>query len=165
MKKIYILLLIIAIDYFQPAYAAPKAIKPAPINYSDITGPEMISVTADKNELDLSKKSALIKITMTVSDDLNSIDGAMTYFSRLDGEGKITGSKLFAAKNSIRVSSTKIEGRIVEIFEMSTTFPKGLAKGKYQLLTGDFRDLASNRRSDLSDVNKSLGNLPVITVK
>jgi hypothetical protein len=48
---------------------------------------------------------------------------------------------------------------------MASTFPKGLAAGNYQLMTSDFRDLASNRRQDLSTVNGSADLLPVITVQ
>lgn len=47
---------------------------------------------------------------------------------------------------------------------MTSAFPKGLAKGNYQLLTGDFRDLAGNRRTDLSVFKPKYEFLPVATV-
>jgi hypothetical protein len=101
---------------------------------------------------------------MTVADDLNSVDGVNIYFSRLDTSGKLTGGKLFSSKKYIKKSSNKIEGRVEEVFEMTTTFPKGLAVGKYQLLSGDFRDLAGNRRTDSSTDNSAYESLPVISV-
>jgi hypothetical protein len=101
---------------------------------------------------------------MTVADDLNSVEGVNIYFSRLDASGKITGGKLFSSKKYIKKSSTKLDGRVVEIFEMTTTFPKGLAVGSYQLLTGDFRDLAGNRRTDSSTDNSAYESLPVISI-
>jgi hypothetical protein len=146
------------------AYAAGKPVRNLPIDYADTTGPEMLKIRVDKNELNVRKKAVTVKITMTVVDDLNSIDGVNIYFSRLDANGKITGSKLFSSKKYIKKSSNKIEGRVEEVFEMTTTFPKGLAVGKYQLLTGDFRDLAGNRRTDSSTDNSAYESLPVISI-
>ena len=109
----------------------------------------------------------VVKIIVTVSDDLNSIGDVGVYFSRLDSNGKVTGPKLMVSKPkpSIRTSSKEIDGRRIEVFEMSSTFPKGLAAGQYKLLTGDFRDLASNRRQDLSAVNSASVLLPIISVQ
>jgi hypothetical protein len=145
-------------------FAAGKEVRNLPIDYADTTGPEMLKIRVDKNELNVRKKAVTVKITMTVVDDLNSIDGVNIYFSRLDANGKITGSKLFSSKKYVKKSSNKIEGRVEEVFEMTTTFPKGLAGGKYQLLTGDFRDLAGNRRTDSSTDNSAYESLPVISV-
>ena len=149
------------------ATAATKAVKPAIIDYSDVTGPKLESVTVDKTTLNLKSKAAVVKITVTVSDDLNSVDNPSVFFARLDSEGKITGSKLMLSKPkpSKRISSKVVDGRRIEVFEMTSTFPKGLAKGSYRLLTGDFRDLASNRRQDLSVSNDSPDSLPVVTVR
>jgi hypothetical protein len=149
------------------AFAATKAVKPAAIDYSDVTGPKLESVQVDKTTLNLKSKAAVVKVIVTVSDDLNSVNDAGVYFSRLDSEGKITGSKLMSSKPkpSKRISSKIVNGQRIEVFEMTSTFPKGLAAGRYKLLTGDFRDLASNRRQDLSTVNGSADLLPVITVQ
>ena len=146
------------------ANASSKPVRNLPIDYADITGPEMLKISVDKNALNVRKKAVTVKITMTVVDDLNSIDGVNIYFLRLDANGKITGGKLFGSKKYIKKSSSKLEGRVVEIFEMTTTFPKGLAVGNYQLLTGDFRDLAGNRRIDSSTDNSAYESLPVISV-
>ena len=146
------------------ASAAIKPVKAQPTDYSDITGPEMLKIKVDNSELNLKKKAVSVKVSITVSDDLNSIDSPNVYFSRLDSGGKITKGKLFSSKNLVRISSAKIEGRVIEVYEMTSTFPKGLAKGNYQLLTGDFRDLAGNRRTDLSIVNTKYELLPVISV-
>ena len=147
--------------------AAKKAVKPAAIEYSDVTGPKMDSIRVNVTTLNLRKKAAVIKIIITVSDDLNSVADASVFFVRLDEDGKIAGPKLMVSqpKPSKRISSKLVDGRRVEIFEMTSTFPKGLATGLYQLVTGDFRDLASNRRQDLSTVNSPADFLPVITVK
>ena len=149
------------------AVAATKSVNPAVIDYSDVTGPKIDSIEVNTTTLDLRKKAATVKILITASDDLNSIDNANAYFSRLDADGKITGSKLMLSKPkpSKRISSKLVDGRRIEVFEMTSTFPKGLAAGRYKMLTGDFRDLASNRRQDLSTVNGSADSLPVITVK
>ena len=147
------------------ATAATKVVKPAVIDYSDVTGPKIESVKIDKKILNLKSKAAVVKVVVTVSDDLNSVGGVMIYFSRLDLDGNITGSKLMAARSSTRTSSKVVDGRRVEVFELSSTFPKGLAVGRYRLMTGDFSDLASNRRQDLSEVNGSPDLLPVVTVK
>lgn len=148
------------------AGASTKVVKPAPVDYSDVTGPKIDSIKVNTTILNLSKKAAVVKIIITVSDDLNSVNDASAYFSRLDTDGKITGPKLMITKPkpSKRVSSKIIDGRRVEVFEMTSTFPKGLAAGQYKMLTGDFRDLASNRRQDLSSVNQSADLLPIITV-
>jgi hypothetical protein len=147
------------------AAASTKAVKPAPVDYSDVTGPKIENVKVDKTSLNLRKKAATVKILITVSDDLNSVDDASAYFSRLDADGKITGPKLMVSKPkpSKRISSKLIDGRRVEVFEMTSTFPKGLAVGQYKMMTGDFRDMASNRRQDLSSTNSS-DLLPIITV-
>jgi hypothetical protein len=164
-KKIQIVLLILSIFLTTPiASAAIKPVKAQPIDYADITGPEMLKIKVDNSELNLKKKAALVKVSITISDDLNSVDSPNVYYSRLDSGGKITKGKLFSSKNLIRISSTKIEGRVIEVFEITLTFPKGLAKGNYQLLTGDFRDLAGNRRTDLSIINTKYELLPVISV-
>jgi hypothetical protein len=164
-KKIQIVLLILSIFLTTPiASAAIKPVKAQPIDYADITGPEMLKIKVDNSELNLKKKAALVKVSITISDDLNSVDSPNVYYSRLDSGGKITKGKLFSSKNLIRISSTKIEGRVIEVFEMTSTFPKGLTKGNYQLLTGDFRDLAGNRRTDLSIINTKYELLPVISV-
>jgi hypothetical protein len=167
MKRIVItftlaICLVIPVNSF--ANAANKPVRNLPINYADITGPGMLKIRVDKNELNVRKKAATLKITMTVADDLNSVEGVNIYFSRLDASGKITGGKLFSSKKYIKKSSTKLDGRIVEVFEMTTTFSKGLAVGNYQLLTGDFRDLAGNRRTDSSTDNYAYELLPVISV-
>jgi hypothetical protein len=167
MKRIVItftlaICLVIPVNSF--ANAASKPVRNLPIDYADTTGPEMLKIRVDKNELNLRKKAVAVKITMTIVDNLNSIDGVNIYFSRLDANEKITGGKLFSSKKYIKKSSTKLDGRVVEIFEMTTTFPKGLAVGKYQLLTGDFRDLAGNRRTDSSTDNSAYELLPVISV-
>ena len=149
------------------ATAATKAVKPAVVDYADVTGPKLESVQIDKTSLNLKSKAAVVKIIVTVSDDLNSVDDAGVYFSRLDSEGKITGPKLMSSrpKPSKRISSKVVDGRRIEVFEMSSTFPKGLAIGRYRLMTGDFRDLASNRRQDLSVFNSSPDLLPIVTVR
>ena len=150
------------------AVASTKAVKPAAIDYSDVTGPKIDSIKVNTTTLDLSKKAAVVKIVITVSDDLNSVNNVSVVFSRLDADGKIIkGPKLMASKPapSKRISSKLVDGRRVEVFEMASTFPKGLAAGNYQLMTSDFRDLASNRRQDLSTVNESADLLPVITVQ
>ena len=166
-RKIAVALATVLVASFTPAFAATKAVKPAAIDYSDVTGPILESVDIDKTILNLKRKAVTVKITITVSDDLNSVDNASAYFSRLDTEGKITGPKLMLSKPkpSKRVSSMLIDGRRFEVFEMSSTFPKGLAVGQYQLVTADFRDLASNRRQDLSTVNESSDLKPLITVQ
>lgn len=165
MKELSVFLItLVTLSVTQPALAAPKSVGSQSIDYSDITGPEMLKIRIDKDELNLKKKPSVVKITITVSDDLNSVDSPNVYFSRLDSGGKITKGKLFGSKNLLRVSSNKIDGHVIEVFEMSSTFPKGLAKGNYQLLTGDFRDLAGNRRTDLSIVNTKYELLPVVTV-
>jgi len=147
------------------AAASTKAVKPAPIDYSDVTGPKIENIKVDKTSLNLSKKAAKVKILITVSDDLNSVDDASAYFSRLDADGKIIGPKLMPSKPkpSKRISSKLVDGRRVEVFEMTSSFPKGLAVGQYKMMTGDFRDLASNQRQDLSSTNSS-DLLPIITV-
>ena len=137
------------------ANAASKPVRNFPIDYADTTGPEMLKIRVDKNELNVKKKALTVKIIMTVTDDLNSVEGVNIYFSRLDASGKITGGKLFSSKKYVKKSSIKLEGKVVEVFEMTTTFPKGLAVGNYQLLTGDFRDLAGNRRTDSSTDNSA----------
>jgi hypothetical protein len=149
------------------ATAATNAVKSAEVDYADVTGPKLESVKVDKTTLNLKSKSVVVKIIVTVSDDLNSVDNPGVFFSRLDSEGKITGPKLMPSKPkpSKRISSTVVDGRRIEVFEMTSTFPKGLAKGSYRLMTGDFRDLASNRRQDLSDFNGSTDSLPVVTVR
>ena len=165
MKKLSVFLItLVTLSVTQPALAAPKSVGAQSIDYSDITGPEMLKIRIDKDELNLKKKPSVVKITITVSDDLNSVDSPNVYFSRLDSGGKITKGKLFGSKNLLRVSSNKIDGHVIEVFEMSSTFPKELSKGNYQLLTGDFRDLAGNRRTDLSIVNTKYELLPVVTV-
>jgi hypothetical protein len=149
------------------ALAVTKAVKPAAIDYSDITGPNLVSVQVDKTVLSVKKKAVIVKVIVTVSDDLNSVNDAGVYFSRLDSEGKITGPKLMTSKPkpSKRISSKIVDGQRIEVFEMTCTFPKGLAVGRYALLTADFRDLASNRRQDLSSINGSANSLPVIIVQ
>jgi hypothetical protein len=165
MKKTQIILVILTTLLVTPtASGAIKPVKAQPIDYADITGPEMLKVRVDNSDLYLNKKPVVVKVSITISDDLNSVDSPNVYFSRLDSGGKITKGKLFSSKNLVRISSTKIEGRVIEVFEMTSTFPKGLAKGNYQLLTGDFRDLAGNRRTDLSIVNTKYELLPVISV-
>jgi hypothetical protein len=167
MKRIVItftLVICLVIPASNFAIAASKPIRNLPIDYADTTGPEMLKIRVDKNELNVRKKAATLKITMTVADDLNSVEGVNIYFSRLDANGKITGGKLFSSKKYVKKSSNKLEGRVEEVFEMTTTFPKGLATGKYQLLTGDFRDLAGNRRTDSSTDNASYELLPIISV-
>jgi hypothetical protein len=167
MKRIVItftlaICLVIPVTNF--ANAASKPVRNLPIDYADTTGPEMLKIRVDKNELNVRKKAITVKITMTVADDLNSVDGVNIYFSRLNASGKITGGKLFSSKKYIKKSSIKLEGKVVEVFEMTTTFPKGLAVGNYQLLTGDFRDLAGNRRTDSSTDNSAYELLPIIFV-
>ena len=165
--RLSLVLVVTSSILFAPvAGASTKEVKPAPIDYSDVTGPKIDSIKVNTTTLNLSKKAAVVKIIITVSDDLNSVNDASAYFSRLDTDGKITGPKLMISKPkpSKRVSSKIIDGRRVEVFEMTSTFPKGLAAGKYKMLTGDFRDLASNRRQDLSNVNQSADLLPIITV-
>ena len=166
MKLSIILVIISSIILAPVGVASTKAVKPAPIDYSDVTGPKIDSFKVSTTTLELSKKAATVKIIITVSDDLNSINDVSVYFSRLDANGKITGPKLMVSKPkpSKRISSKLVEGRRVEVFEMTSTFPKGLAAGQYKLLTGDFRDLASNRRQDLSSVNQSADVLPIITI-
>jgi hypothetical protein len=166
MRLALVLVVTSSILFAPVASASTKAVKPAPIDYSDVTGPKIDSIKVNTTSLNLSKKAAVVKIIITVSDDLNSVNDASAYFSRLDTDGKITGPKLMISKPkpSKRVSSKIIDGRRVEVFEMTSTFPKGLAAGQYKLLTGDFRDLASNRRQDLSSVNQSADLLPIITV-
>ena len=165
----FVLIFVVALEILLTpmAFAATKAVKPAAIEYSDVTGPKLESVQVDKTALNLKSKAAVVKIIVTVSDDLNSVNDAGVYFSRLDSEGKITGSKLMSSKPkpSKRISSKIVDGQRVEVFEMTCTFPKGLAVGRYALLTGDFRDLASNRRQDLATVNGSADLLPVVTVQ
>lgn len=163
--RLSLVLVVTSSILFAPvAGASTKAVKPAPVDYSDVTGPKIDSIKVNTTTLNLSKKSAAVKIIITVSDDLNSVDDASAFFARLDTDGKIMGSKLMISKPSKRVSSKIIDGRRVEVFEMTSTFPKGLAAGQYKMLTGDFRDLASNRRQDLSSVNQSADLLPIITV-
>lgn len=165
--RLSLVLVVTSSILFAPvAGASTKAVKPAPVDYSDVTGPKIDSIKVSTTTLNLSKKAAVVKIIITVSDDLNSVNDASAYFSRLDTDGKITGPKLMISKPkpSKRVSSKIIDGRRVEVFEMTSTFPKGLAAGQYKMLTGDFRDLASNRRQDLSSVNQSADLLPIITV-
>ena len=165
--RLSLVLVVTSSILFAPvAGASTKAVKPAPVDYSDVTGPKIDSIKVNTTILNLSKKAAVVKIIITVSDDLNSVNDASAYFSRLDTDGKITGPKLMISKPkpSKRVSSKIIDGRRVEVFEMTSTFPKGLAAGQYKMLTGDFRDLASNRRQDLSSVNQSADLLPIITV-
>ena len=166
MRLALVLVVTSSILFAPVASASTKAVKPAPIDYSDMTGPKIDSIKVNTTSLNLSKKAAVVKIIITVSDDLNSINDASAYFSRLDTDGKITGPKLMISKPkpSKRVSSKIIDGRRVEVFEMTSTFPKGLAAGQYKMLTGDFRDLASNRRQDLSSANQSDDLLPIITV-
>lgn len=165
MKKLKIFSMpLVALLVTQPAFATPKSVGSQSIDYSDITGPEMLKIRIDKTELNLKKKASDVKIVITVSDDLNSVDTPNVFFSKLNSDGKITKGKLFVSKNLVRMSSTKIDGHIIEVFEMTSTFPKGLAKGSYQLLTGDFRDLAGNRRTDLSIVNSKYEFLPVVNV-
>jgi hypothetical protein len=163
-KLIIFIITLVTLSVTQPALAASKSVGSQSIDYSDTTGPEMLKIRIDKDELNLKKKASIVKITITVSDDLNSVDSPSVYFSRLDSAGKVTKGKLFGSKNLLRVSSTKIDGHVIEVFEMSSTFPRGLVKGNYQLLTGDFRDLAGNRRTDLSAVNTNYELLPVVTV-
>ena len=165
--RLSLVLVVTSSILFAPiAGASTKVVNPAPIDYSDVTGPKIDSIKVNTTNLNLSKKAAVVKIIITVSDDLNSVNDASAYFSRLDTDGKITGPKLMISKPkpSKRVSSKIIDGRRVEVFEMTSTFPKGLAAGQYKMLTGDFRDLASNRRQDLSSVNSSSDLLPRITV-
>ena len=165
MKKSHIFLVICLLVSLMPsAQSAPKSIAPQPIDYSDVTGPQMLKIKIDTDELNLNKKSAVIRATLTVSDDLNSVSSPNIYFSRLDSLGKITKGKLFGSKNLVRISSNKTGGQVIEVFEMFSTFPKGLAKGNYQLLTGDFRDLVGNRRVDLALVNAQYDLLPVVSV-
>ena len=166
--RFFLIVAITSVMLMAPAaVAATKSVNPAVIDYSDVTGPKIDSIEVNTTTLDLRKKAATVKILITASDDLNSIDNANAYFSRLDADGKITGSKLMLSKPkpSKRISSKLVDGRRIEVFEMTSTFPKGLAAGRYKMLTGDFRDLASNRRQDLSTVNGSADSLPVITVK
>jgi hypothetical protein len=165
MRKMQIFLAVFLLaSSMSPARSATKPVAPQTIDYADISGPEILKIRVDNSELNLKKKAAVLKISITVSDDLNSVDSPNVYFSRLDSSGKITKGKLFSSKNLKRISSTKIEGHVIEVFEMTSVFPKGLAKGNYQLLTGDFRDLAGNRRADLSVVNTKYELLPDITV-
>lgn len=166
MRLALVLVVTSSILFAPVAGASTKAVKPAPVDYSDVTGPKIDSIKVSTTTLNLSKKEAVVKIIITVSDDLNSVDDASAYFARLDTDGKITGPKLMISKPkpSKRVSSKIIDGRRVEVFQMTSTFPKGLAAGQYKMLTGDFRDLASNRRQDLSSVNQSADLLPIITV-
>ena len=166
MRLSLVLVVTSSILFAPEASASTKAVKHAPIDYSDVTGPKIDSIKVNTTILNLSKKAAVVKIIITVSDDLNSVNDASAYFSRLDTDGKITGPKLMISKPkpSKRVSSKIIDGRRVEVFEMTSTFPKGLAAGQYKMLTGDFRDLASNRRQDHSNVNQSADLLPIITV-
>ena len=164
--QILVIFFVVLSTFLTPsANAATKVVKPAAVDYSDVTGPMFESVKVDKTTLNLKSKAAVVNMIVTVSDDLNSVDGVMVYFSRLDSAGNITGPKLMAAKLSKRISSKILDGRRVEVFELSSTFPKGLAIGRYKLLTGDFRDLASNPRQDLSTTNSSPDLLPIITVK
>jgi hypothetical protein len=167
MKFVLIFTVALSTSVTPMAFAATKAVKPAAIDYSDVTGPKLESVQVDKTALNLKSKAVVVKVIVTVSDDLNSVNDAGVYFSRLDSEEKITGPKLMPSKPkpSMRISSKIVDGRRIEVFEMTSTFPKGLAVGRYKLLTGDFRDLASNRRQDLSTVNGSPDLLPVITVQ
>ena len=167
MKRLLIILIALPALVTPVANASSKSVKPVTIDYADVTGPKMESVQVDKTTLNLKSKAAVVKITVTVSDDLNSVGDVGAYFSRLNPDGKITGSKLMTSKPkpSKRISSEMVAGRRIEVFEMTSTFPKGLAAGRYKLLTGDFRDLASNRRQDLSIVNGSTDLLPVITVQ
>jgi len=148
---------VFAKDNNKPVKVLGKAVKSAPVDYSDVTGPILVNVTVDKLELDLMTKSSSLKILITVSDDLNSIDNAGACFARLNNNGQYTGSKLFCSlpKPSKRISSKILNGQRVEVFEMYSNFPKGLASGRYQILISDFWDLASNRRQDLQSTNGS----------
>ena len=163
----FALVVALSISMAPGAIATIKPVKPAAIDYSDVTGPKFEKVKIDKNTLNLSKKAVVVKILVTVSDDLNSVNDVGVYFSRLDAEGKITGPKLMDSKPkpSIRIKSIIVAGRRIEVFEMASTFPKGLAAGSYKLMVSDFRDLAQNRRQDLSTANNSAEFLPIITVK
>jgi hypothetical protein len=105
MKRVLIslgLILNLLIPVNNLANAASKPVRNLPIDYADTTGPEMLKIRVDKNELNVRKKAATLKITMTVADDLNSVEGVNIYFSRLDASGKITGGKLFSSKKYIK---------------------------------------------------------------
>lgn len=81
MRKIQKFCAVFLLSFSMPtAHSATKTATPHIIDYADFTGPEMLKIRVDNSELNLKKKAAVGKISITVSDEVNSVDSPNIFF-------------------------------------------------------------------------------------
>lgn len=112
-------------------------------NLSDTEFPRIELVSLSNQNIEVSKTASELLVTVTASDNLNSISQVFLAIYRA-ADNFPAQVPYFGTISSTQAISTKIlSGRVVSDFQIKVTIPKGFASGNYYIWTFA-RDAAGN---------------------
>lgn len=112
-------------------------------NLSDTESPRIDRVSLSNQNIEVSQISSDLLVTITASDNLNNISTVFLAIYR-SASPFPTQVNLFPTITSTQpVSTSVVNNRVISVFQIKVTIPKGLASGEYYIWTFA-RDAAGN---------------------
>lgn len=127
-KTIAILLLSLLMNIGTPSFADN-------VNLSDTESPKIDRVSLSNQNIEVSQISSDLLVTITVSDNLNNISTVFLAIYR-SASPFPTQVNLFPTITSTQpISTSVVNNRVISVFQIKVTIPKGLASGEYYIWT------------------------------
>jgi len=127
-KTIVILLLCLLSNFAAPSFADN-------VNLSDTESPKIDRVSLSNQNIEVSQVSSDLLVTITASDNLNNISTVFLAIYR-SATPFPTQVNLFPTITSTQpISRSVVSNRVISVFQIRVTIPKGLASGEYYIWT------------------------------
>ncbi len=113
------------------------------VNLSDTESPKIDRVSLSNQNIEVSQVSSDLLVTITASDNLNNVSTVFLAIYR-SATPFPTQVNLFPTITSTQpISTSVVNNRVISVFQIRVTIPKGLASGEYYIWTFA-RDAAGN---------------------
>ena len=131
MRKFTIVFLaILTIFSLQVAQAAD------PVNYADTEEPLIDLVTLSNQKMETSKSSTKFQVTVTASDNLNTLQNIWVHIYRENSTGAVEVNNVGVVSGSDLANPISVKivgGRVVSTYQAIIELPKGFAAGNYYI--------------------------------
>jgi hypothetical protein len=135
-KNIVVLFLCLLMTIGTPSFANN-------VNLSDTESPKIDRVSLSNQNIEVSQVSSDLLVTITASDNLNNVSTVFLAIYR-SATPFPTQVNLFPTITSTQpISTSVVNNRVISVFQIRVTIPKGLASGEYYIWTFA-RDAAGN---------------------
>jgi len=125
-----VFLAILTIFSLQAAQAAD------PVNYADTEEPFIDLVALSNQKIDTSKSSIKFQVTITASDNLNTLENIWVHIYRENSSGAVQVNNVGVVSGSDLANPISVKivgGRVVSTYQAIIELPKGFAAGNYYI--------------------------------